>query len=1124
MATYGELTAYLASVPGALVSWAEPLFAARLTLPTVQAFIDTMASDRTSPLREAEEGILSKEIMRMNAELGEPVAGDVGRLKVRLKMVLSAAEQARVVRVVGRFCQPQFMPNGVFAKTNHGTMRAVRRAVGAYLYAAVPVGARVLEVGPDVTNFVVSEDTDNLVGGRRVYAGARPALGPRDVTRMAWGELLGRVLDGGEKCRPSVGLKAAAVRAGVMENKRVEQFSQPFDGIISTDANYDVDFMSMPGVMARVGAKWWRGSMCRAKGLTQTTKLAGGHAELMGFNWRVDWKALRIDFRHPGCAAFGYSHAVGNYMHYEEKNGYVWNGGDAHYVYSKGPETNDELLFFSVFKVHYPMDIKEPRYTEHPHAGLVRLESVWAVGDEISGVPTAFQAVVFHVDALNFSKVLEKRRALDHKGDFSFTLNLIRSTNVIFFLNGTPVGAAVKIEAKLAEATALVVETLASEARLDANLVFDRSMRQFDIEVAKAPWLLRLLENVISMRVVMGSVVAPLHRAWATVRGPFESAALATVKRVRVSAVVEGQHIRLPEAGIGRVLDRFEPRSELCNCAEKLALEDVVARSGDPEARVRAGRQLANWPVEVCVCTVKLDDVFQDMAEDAGSDTSSDAGSSTTNVTEGSTEGSFSEDQPGSFYSEPEGYSSPERQSMEESIAVGSLQAAAVISEARIDAHRIWDVGISNAVLRGMQTNRTKHACLLFANNKSGRMIGVMDEEVSAVYDVARDLVIPVTCRAGVLIGPTAAAARLADGWYYTCNHFRVWNHAELAGAVQHALNSCVPKVRRGEYKVTLGVPGSGKTYTCMEWLAPMLRKAPSNALYLGVTKASVKAAIREALARGVTEKVAKARCMTLHSYLINKKIPTQWLGGDEAPAEHIGRYDAAVAISGATVVRLYGDACQVEYGTYVAGVVALHAAPGDTIPEENYVFLPETHRNAADVCAAWLHKYPKYYPCKCHATPEKEGSTMSATHVRTLADVEVPAGARVHTYKQDEKEEVRAVLGLGSDMEKLRALDRGGLATVHEDQGGTRPTVVSIRPFADYDRHQSAHNPSLHNRDCYVLSDTTRHTVSYEYFSVCAEVDGVFKAVERSRDPVRLRMVAEREGMVQVKLQTLWA
>jgi len=244
----------------------------------------------------------------------------------------------------------------------------------------------------------------------------------------------------------------------------------------------------------------------------------------------------------------------------------------------------------------------------------------------------------------------------------------------------------------------------------------------------------------------------------------------------------------------------------------------------------------------------------------------------------------------------------------------------------------------------------------------------------------------------------------------------------------------------------------------------------------------------------------------------------------DEAPAEHIGKVDAAVAISGARLVYVYGDGQQVEYDPYVAGYKPKYSAPGTTVPEKNYSFLAESHRCAEDTCAAWLHKYPAFYTCKCHSTDKKKRPTMSTQEISSLAQVPFVETTRYHTYKQDEKELLKEGLPFTGNMLQLRAKAEGGLSTVHEDQGSTHDSVVSVRVNPDYNKNQSKRNPSLFNKDCYVLSDTTRHTASYKYMTMCAERDGVVQAVERSKDPELLRAVRERRGIVDMKLSALWA
>jgi hypothetical protein len=365
---------------------------------------------------------------------------------------------------------------------------------------------------------------------------------------------------------------------------------------------------------------------------------------------------------------------------------------------------------------------------------------------------------------------------------------------------------------------------------------------------------------------------------------------------------------------------------------------------------------------------------------------------------------------------------------------------------------------------------------------------------------------------------------KLSDGWHYTSNHLRVWNHAEIDAAMQYALDFGVPKAMRSSYRITLGVPGAGKTYAAVRKMAPQMLAKPNSVLYLGCTRASVKAALMQAEDVGIGKRVMAKRFMTVDAYLIHRKLQADYVVIDEAPADHIGKIDAIAAISGASLVEVYGDGCQVEYSPFVGGYVPQHAAPGSSVPEENYFFMPESHRSPRDVCAAWLHKYPAYYPCKCHADEKHERSTMSWRRIKSAAEVEYDAGTRYHAYRQDDKEELRVTLPFGKGADELRAKDVGGLATVHEDQGSTHKKVVTVRPYADYDKNQSAHNPSLFNKECYVLSDTTRHTGSYEYLTACAEQDGVIRAIARSHDVARLSAVDERRGIRNVKLSEMWA
>jgi len=287
--------------------------------------------------------------------------------------------------------------------------------------------------------------------------------------------------------------------------------------------------------------------------------------------------------------------------------------------------------------------------------------------------------------------------------------------------------------------------------------------------------------------------------------------------------------------------------------------------------------------------------------------------------------------------------------------------------------------------------------------------------------------------------------------------------------------------------------------------------------LVLAVTKASVAAAIKFGLEFGMPERWLKARVMTLDKYLMHGKFPADVVCADEFPMEHIGKFDASVSIAGAQAARFYGDARQIPYNPFCAEVEVVHSRLGTTVKEANTVFLPETHRLSEDVCAMWLDQYPAIYPCKCCRSGEKDKSTLEVVKIRNVDDVPFSEDVRYHTYKQEEKEELMVAKSMRGGLLELRAKKKGGLATVHEDQGSTHDDVVTVRIATNYDTNASKLNPSLYNRVHYVLTDTTRHRKSYKYYTLCAENDLIMKRIEMSRNPEWRVSVKNEQGLGEV-------
>lgn len=1073
-ATRDEIAAYLAKIPNAQAEWVDTLLVAKLPLCAVEEFVRAMCQDRDSPLRAAEDSNLSQEIGRINGVFGDISSrGDGnGRLIVSVAAMLTRGELLRLNDVVGNFCQPKVTSSRRFAHNGHAVAHAARRCATGILFTRVGRGRKVLEVGADVKHWMVDVETREPVGPDGwQYKSARPVLDRRDVVRVTWerfAEL--KLQDKSGQVNDRVKQRAQLLRNdydSVFVNKRIEDVTLGCEYIISCDANYDVKFGDMPRVMERTGAKGWFGYMNRVKGLTRTTRLNEGQLNNLGYHYRVDWRKGRIDFRHPQCNAFGYSHDVWELMRYEELNGYVWHTQRASYVYSKGAESNDELLFFSVAKVMKSIYLQQPSYIDNPLAKRVTVSSVWAVGGWTDGVPSEFCPVEFSVDELAFAKVFEKRMQVDVRGDLGQTIGLVKSTNVRMWLNGTPVGVDRRVETQLIEATAVAVEVMAAEARDRGKLTFNQAMGAFKLSIEKQPWVWRLLESVVDLRAVCGNVAGPISRAWASVRGGLVDRALAPLSEFKVMVRQEAMHLKLA------------PLPErLYGCEEIAGDTECVPVSYDPDKMVM---------------NTNLDG--NSSSEDSSTACESVSGES--DVTE---------------ITEPEAIVKPESDSriqfraMDEFMSLERFIRRALHTEVRIDSGRIKAAACrsSEEVLQ-WSTNRTQHALVRFKAHREVQCMGFKFDSYGAVYDMEKDEFVAVRKKGDVVIAP------VQDGWYYVNNHMKVWNLDEILEAVEYAKKYGSFNVSRNDLRVTLGVPGAGKTYDMMKSVAQMYKETGRRFLVLSVTTKARDAAKEEGLRHGLSPAILDAMVCTLDRFLITLKCQVDYLAIDEFPMAHAGRIDAAVAISEAKEVWMYGDGRQIPYDPFTVGHPCDFATFED-VDDKKVVFKDTSHRLSEDACAAWVDVYPGIKSCSCCRAEQKAERTLSWEQVGGLSFVQKEDGVRYHTYTRAEAEDVYGELHMKESREVLKAKKNGGLSTVHEDQGSTHERVHTIRGAADYDKNSSKRNPSLFNRLTYVLTDMTRHQRQYKYTTVSRERDMVIKRVECSSHSWRLEAV--RKGI----------
>jgi len=272
----------------------------------------------------------------------------------------------------------------------------------------------------------------------------------------------------------------------------------------------------------------------------------------------------------------------------------------------------------------------------------------------------------------------------------------------------------------------------------------------------------------------------------------------------------------------------------------------------------------------------------------------------------------------------------------------------------------------------------------------------------------------------------------------------------------------------------------------------------------------------------GIPDNVLEGRVMTLDRYLMHIKAKAALVRIDEFSMVHAGKIDAVVSLARAHDVHLYGDGRQIPYDPFCSEFNMRYAKFGRTIPSENIEFIGKSHRCMEDTCAMWLDQYPFFYPCDCCNVGMKERTSMQVVRIRSVADIPFESDARYHAYKQEEKDELRIGLNMRGDAQSLRAKENSGLATVHEDQGSTHEKVRTARLNVIYDKNASARNPSLYNRVNYVLTDTTRHTKDYVYYTMCEEDDVVVQRVRLSGNAELRAAVRRKEGLGKVTIESL--
>jgi len=237
----------------------------------------------------------------------------------------------------------------------------------------------------------------------------------------------------------------------------------------------------------------------------------------------------------------------------------------------------------------------------------------------------------------------------------------------------------------------------------------------------------------------------------------------------------------------------------------------------------------------------------------------------------------------------------------------------------------------------------------------------------------------------------------------------------------------------------------------------------------------------------------------------------------DEAPMLHAGQVIAALMKLTPVSVELYGDFEQIPFcsflGSYVSKFPSL--SKFSFLKRKNSL----SHRLAVDACAAQLDAYDgELYSCACHDHTLGSEETIRAVKIGGVHELVYDPDVRYLVFTKDERYSLRAQFGTTADVKVVRFKKKGGMATVHEEQGSTRPRVALVRLKKGFDAKPNPRAPSLYNKRSYVLSSMTRHTMEFVYYSASEEFDLVQKCVMASRCPVRRSVVRKECKWEEVK------
>lgn len=990
---------------------------------------------------------------------------------------------------------PEYTIKTIQRETHDHPMAAACRLVDRRLvYSRAPPNVTISDVGGSIIPLVLGGTLGNPIHS------CSPVVDSKDPGREKLNSLRVKQISADPHQRAVV--RAAAKRylakdAGAVCNKRVQDCDYKSVAITSIHV-YDIPMGDWPGIMSKKGASLVEGCMLFPQSVYSRVS---GDIPYAGARFEVSIKDNRFRMGFINSAAWWYQHKLSDYLKYGVDQ--VLHHSSGTYSY-KIIERRGDTIFFRILKVALPKVNQPAPVYRVPGVPMVRVngfpvqrvsgsakdrDMVGLLSKHARRCQHLFPALLWH-DMLGHAKECVERGTLTYEKMVNYyrTVAPRQSVNGVIIAGGTTVEDLNQLVALVVHVTLFAYLSVAKtkvETEVLTHLeIDDRKAYAQGSFVAVLAAMGRTIKATMSLFVLPLELCLNLMAEKATnkmLASSFDWSIEPEFKEVSMKQLIPSLFTSMKDNNIvddSVWLDSAISSAPVAQLKDALADESTASLVLDCLADVLPDEFKAKLETKVAekqaIDSVGADENSQDESNDYGSR------HGLTNAVPGSVKSLVDEDERLRRYASVQ-------EAIEEAVEESKKSEAAcadhfgrmmtanhpnkkLISDWREQFGNpdYWSVkdGVIGDSISGLTSDDFQHSAVFIPHDYEGkRLLEVTDEKFEGVSsgEYVRKVYKKIDAN--------------YTGWGYTNDSLMIYNGPAIVESMKQSLSKSM------DFEIVLvqGPPGCGKTTSIVN------KACPSDVVLVPAKKAAAETSQRLAAKGKAFVKMAQTRVKTVDSYMVNRLVSpkvaalsAERLLADEAFMTREGRWLAAAALLGVSVVYAYGDENQIPH-------VPRAECPSRYVKmkyqscDSTYV----TYRCPAALLACWN----SVFDYRVRSTSEVIGEvSMHPSHM----GLEIPEGCVMMGMYQADKKRLAEIYSGSSH--KIRIM------TVHESQGNTYEHVWLHR----FDLRRRVDKFSLYDREPYVLVAMSRSTHTFKYISPDLD-DLVSKWIKIGKDSRRI-------------------